>query len=67
MFTDDIPLFSKFHDTNKSVNELNTYLEKISQWIYQWRMQFNPDPNNKQMKLSSLANQIQRIFFHPPV
>ena len=33
--SDDTFLFSKVHNINKSVNELNADLEKISQWAYQ--------------------------------
>ena len=39
MVADDTSLF------NKSVKGLNSDLEKISYWTYQWNMQFNPDSN----------------------
>ena len=42
-FSDDTSLFSKVIDLDKSVTELNTDLQKISQWTNQWKMQFNPD------------------------
>ena len=49
IFADDTSLFSKVLDINKSVTEINSDLENINQWVYQWKMQFNPDPyNNKQ-------------------
>ena len=54
IFADDTSLFSKVLDVNKSVIELNADLEKINQWAYQWKMQFNPDPNKQ-------ANEV--IFF----
>ena len=60
--SDDTFLFSKVHNIDKSVNELNADLEKISQWAYQWKMQFKPDPRNKQMKLFSVANLIHQTF-----
>ena len=47
IFVDDTSLFSKVLDVNKSVIELNADLEKINQWAYQWKMQFNPDPNKQ--------------------
>ena len=47
IFADDTSLFSKVLDINKSVTELNIDLEKISQGAYQWKMQFNPDPNKQ--------------------
>ena len=44
---DDTFLFSKVYDIHKSVSNLNDDLEKISYWAYQWKMQFNPDPNKQ--------------------
>ena len=44
LFADDTSLFSVVHDKNVSANELNNDLRKISNWAYQWKMSFNPDP-----------------------
>ena len=44
LFADDTSLFSVAHDKNTSANELNNDLQKISNWAYQWKMSFNPDP-----------------------
>ena len=52
----DTSLFSKVLVINKSFTEPNTDLEKISQWVYQWKMQFYPDPENKQMESFSPVN-----------
>ena len=38
-----IPLFFELY-TKISANELNDDLQKISNWAYQWKMSFNPDP-----------------------
>ena len=38
ILADDTSIFSKVLDINKSVTELNTDLEEISQWAYQWKM-----------------------------
>ena len=46
IFADDTSVFWKVLDLNKLVIELNADLENINQWAYQWKMQFNPDPNN---------------------
>ena len=43
IFADDTHLFSKA--TNEI--ELNKDLELISQWAYQWKMLFNPDPTKQ--------------------
>ena len=45
IFADDTSLFSKVYDMHKSASELNDDLEKISYWAFQWKMQFNTDPN----------------------
>ena len=47
IFVDDTFLFSKVFNINESANDLNTDLEKISQRDYQWKMQFNLDPNKQ--------------------
>ena len=47
IFADDTSLFSKVYDIHKSASKLNDDLEKISYWAYQWKMQFNPDPNKQ--------------------
>ena len=47
LFAEDTSLFSVVNDPNISVNELNTDLELISGWAYQWKMFFNPDKNKQ--------------------
>ena len=46
-FADDTSLFSIVKDPNNSALELNHDLRLISQWKYQWKMSFNPDPNKQ--------------------
>ena len=67
IFADDTSLFSKVLDINKSVTELNTDLEKISQWAYQWKMQFNPDPNKQAKEIIFSRKLVSNILSHPPV
>ena len=40
-----IPFLNDLYDISKSVSELNAEVEKIRYLAYQWKMQFNPDPN----------------------
>ena len=47
MFADDTSLLSNVFHINESANDRNVDLEKISRWVYQWKMQFNPDPNKQ--------------------
>ena len=37
-------LFATVYDPKMSAEELNHYLQLISQWAFQWKMSFNPDP-----------------------
>ena len=47
IFADDTSLFSKVYDIHKSASKVNDDLEIISYWSYQWKMQFNSDPNKQ--------------------
>ena len=45
LFADDASLSWVVHDINQSGIDLNVDLEKISNWIFQLKMSFNPDVN----------------------
>ena len=47
IFADDASLFSKAINKKKSEIEPNKDLKLISQWAYQWKMMFNPDPTKQ--------------------
>ena len=51
MFADDISLFLVVHDINTSASDLNEDLEKISNWAFQWKIDFSPDPNKKAQEI----------------
>ena len=44
LFADDTSLFTIVKDENKSANVLNNDLSLISEWAFNWKMLFNPDP-----------------------
>ena len=44
LFADDTSLFSVVNN-NTSAKDLNQDLEKIGNWAFKWKMNFNPDPN----------------------
>ena len=50
-FADDTSLFSIVHDPNTSAVDLNRDLNLICQWAYQWKMNFNPDPNKQAVQV----------------
>ena len=45
LFADDTSIFSTVFDVNKSSQDLNRDLATITDWAFQWKMAFNPDPN----------------------
>ena len=54
LFADDTSLFTVVYDEGIAADQLNRDLKVISDWAYQWKMQFNPDKNKQA---------IQVIFF----
>ena len=67
IFADDTSLFSKVEDINRSANELNCDLEKLTNWAYQWKMQFNPDPNKQANVVIFSRKSNSNSFSYPPV
>ena len=47
LFADDASLFSAIHDSVIMTIELNSDLSRITQWAFQWKINFNPDPNKR--------------------
>ena len=43
-FADDTSLFTMVFNENISAQNLNSDLRKIQEWVFLWKMQFNPDP-----------------------
>ena len=67
IFAGDTSHFSKVQDINRSANELNCDLEKVSNWAYQWKMQFNPDPNKQANEVIFSRKSNSNSFPYPPV
>ena len=44
---DNTSIFSEVFDKNNFQTDLNNKLCIISEWEFQWKMQFNPDPNKQ--------------------
>ena len=64
IFADDTSLFSKVLDVNESTKKLNFDLEKNIKWVFQWKMQFNPDPNKQTNKV--IICQKVKVHSYPP-
>ena len=45
LFADDTSLFSVVHEVTISSFELHSDLAKISEWVFKWKIRFNPDPS----------------------
>ena len=65
LFADDSSLFSVVHNTNSTVNDLNSDLIKMNNWGFQWKIRFNSDPN-KQAQEVIFSRKINKID-HPPL
>ena len=51
MFADDTSLFSLVLNPIDSASKLNRDLLRISNWAYQWKMSFNPDPSKQAVEI----------------
>ena len=47
LFADDTSLFLVVQNKNNSASQLNNDLDKVSDWVYTWKMSFNPDPSKQ--------------------
>ena len=67
IFADCTSLFSKVYDIHKSARKRNDDLEKISYWAYQWKMQFNPDPNKQANEVIFSRKTNSNNLSQPPI
>ena len=65
LFADETSLFNVAHDINTSANELNNDFKKVSNWAFQWKMSFNPDPS-KQAHEVIFSRKLKKVT-HPPL
>ena len=65
LFADDTFLFSIVQNVNTSASHLNSDLSKISNWAFQWKTSFHPDPS-KQAQEVIFSRKIQKTC-HPSI
>ena len=65
LFVDDTSLFSVVKNVDTSNIDLNNDLKKISKWVFQWKMNFNPDPTKQAQELI-FSRKVQTTN-HPPL
>ena len=58
-------MFSVTPDVNVSTRELNDDLRKISNWVFQWKMSFNPDVNKQAQEV--VFSRKTKSNIHPPL
>ena len=49
------------------LSAFNIDLEKISQWAYHWKIQFNPDPNKQANEITFCCKLVSSNLSHPLV
>ena len=63
-------VFSTIHDSNTSASNLNSDLQKISEWAFKWKMSFNPDPTKQAQevifsrKLIKPRHSLIKLYIH---
>ena len=65
LFADDTSLFTVVRDPNIAANDMNHDLELISQCTHDWKMSFNPDPQNQAFEL--LPSKKRHGIDHPVI
>ena len=64
-FADDTILFSIVKHPVISANDLNHDLNVIHKWVYQWKLEFNPDPSKQVTELLFSYKKYRQN--HPPL
>ena len=67
IFADGTSLFQKVYEMHKSASNLNDDLEKISYWAYQWKMEFNLDPNKQANEVIFSRKTSSNNLSYPPI
>ena len=65
LFADDASLFSIVQNVSTSASHLNNDLSKITNWAFQWKMNFNPDPSKHAQEVI-FSRKIQKTC-HPAI
>ena len=65
LFADDTSLFTVVYDEGIAADQLNRDLKVISDWTYQWKMQFNPDKNKQAIQVIFPHKRTKPVY--PPI
>ena len=64
-FAEDASLFTVVYDETVAADQLNRDLKVVTDWAYQWKMQFNPDINKQAVQV--IFSQKKTKPIHPPL
>ena len=64
LFADDTSLFSVVKNVDASNIDLNSDLKKIGEWVFQWKMSFNPDRTKQTQDLILFLAKCKRQIIH---
>ena len=65
LFADDTSLFTVVYDETVAADQLNRDLKVVTDWAYQWKMQFNPDINKQAVQVIFSQKRMKPI--QPPL
>ena len=65
LIADDTSLFTVVYDETVAADQLNRDLKVVTDWAYQWKMQFNPDINKQAVQV--IFSQKRTKPIHPPL
>ena len=63
LFADDTSIFSVVHNPRTAASYLEHDLKKLSEWAFQWKMEFNPYPKKpaQEINFSRKRNANQQV------
>ena len=71
LFANDTSIFSTVKNVNLPTDQLNSDLEKISNWAHQWKKSFNPNPKKQTQEVIVSGKRVKdchpSVFFNDPV
>ena len=62
LFAADGSLFAVVYDESAAADQLNRDLKVLSDWTYQWKMQFNPDKNKQAFQVIFSQKRIKPVI-----
>ena len=65
LFADDTSIFSTVQDIKHLTDQLNRDLDLISNWAYQWKILFNPEPQKQAQEV--IAPHLSVVFNNVPL